>query len=153
MGWSWCLVVIQPCTTLKALKKQFQCIQIFVFPDFRVPNSGMVVPTLCQHWDFASINNIKTTNYSVSKSGLVVQTLGQHCSRRVWDATQGRGWGYPISTTTYNVSWIPMTKDLLQMKPKMPAILYLFFNKTLKINKSFRNEFITKNHVEMRHYI
>ena len=35
------------------------------------------MPTLCQHWDFASINSIKTTDSSVSKSEMVVPTLKQ----------------------------------------------------------------------------
>ena len=35
----------------------------------------------------------------------------------------------------------------------MAAILDLFFNETLKITNSFRNEFIIKNHVKMRYYI
>ena len=46
-----------------------------------------------------------------------------------------------------------MTIDLLQIKHQMAAILYLFFNETLKVTTSFRNEFSIENHVEMRYYI
>ena len=46
-----------------------------------------------------------------------------------------------------------MTIDLLPIKHQMAAILDLFFNETLKITTSFRNEFSIKNHVEMRYYI
>ena len=44
--------------------------------------------------------------------------------------------------------------QLLPMKPKMAAILDLFFNETLKVTNSFRKEFSIKhNNVEMRYYI
>ena len=46
-----------------------------------------------------------------------------------------------------------MTIDLLPNKHKMAAILDLFFNETLKVTTSFRNEFSIENHVEMRYYI
>ena len=51
------------------------------------------------------------------------------------------------------VSQILMTIDLLPIKHKMAAILDLFFNETLKVTTSFRNEFSIKNHVEMRYCI
>ena len=51
------------------------------------------------------------------------------------------------------VSQIQMTKNLLPIKPQMAAILDLFFNETLKVTNSFRNEFGVKNYVEMRYYI
>ena len=44
-----------------------------------------------------------------------------------------------------------MTIDLLPVKNRMAAILDLFFNETLKVTTSFRNEFSIKNHVEMRY--
>ena len=46
-----------------------------------------------------------------------------------------------------------MTIDLLPIKHQMAAILDLFFNETLKIPTSFKNQFSIKNHVEMRYYI
>ena len=46
-----------------------------------------------------------------------------------------------------------MTIDLLPIKHQMAAILDLFFNETLKITTSFRNELSIKNYVEMRYYI
>ena len=48
---------------------------------------------------------------------------------------------------------ILMTIDLLPIQHQMAAILDLFFNETLKVTTSFRNEFSIKNHVEMRYYI
>ena len=45
-----------------------------------------------------------------------------------------------------------MTKDLLPMKPQMAAILDLFFNETLEVTNSFRNEFSIKNRVKIRYY-
>ena len=51
------------------------------------------------------------------------------------------------------VSQILMTIDLLPIQHQMAAILDLFFNETLKVTTSFRNEFSIKNHVEMRYYI
>ena len=46
-----------------------------------------------------------------------------------------------------------MTIDLLPIQHQMAVILDLFFNETLKVTTSFRNEFSIKNHVEMRYYI
>ena len=46
-----------------------------------------------------------------------------------------------------------MTLNLLPIKHQIAAILDLFFNETLKITTSFRNEFTIKNHDEMRYYI
>ena len=51
------------------------------------------------------------------------------------------------------VSQILMTIDLLPIQHQMAAILDFFFNETLKVTTSFRNEFSIKNHVEMRYYI
>ena len=51
------------------------------------------------------------------------------------------------------VSQILMTIDLLPIKHQMAAILDLFFNETLKITTSFRNEFSIKNHLKLRYYI
>ena len=42
------------------------------------------------------------------------------------------------------VSQIRMTIDMLPIKPQMAAILDLFFNETLKVTDSFRNEFSIK---------
>ena len=50
----------------------------------------------------------------------------------------------------YDVSHVRMTIDLLPSKPKMAAILDVFFNETLKVINSFRNEFSIKNHMKMR---
>ena len=50
------------------------------------------------------------------------------------------------------VSQILMTIDLLPIQHQMAAILDLFFNETLKVTTSFRNEFSIKNHVDMRYY-
>ena len=46
-----------------------------------------------------------------------------------------------------------MIIDLLPIKHEMAAILDLFFNETLKVTTSFRNECSIKNQVEMRYYI
>ena len=46
-----------------------------------------------------------------------------------------------------------MTIDLLPVKNRMAAILDLFFNETLKVTTSYRNEFSIENHVEMKYYI
>ena len=46
-----------------------------------------------------------------------------------------------------------MTIDLLPIQHQMAAIFDLFFNETLKVTTSFRNEFSIKNHVEMRYNI
>ena len=50
------------------------------------------------------------------------------------------------------MSQILMTIDLLPIKHQMTAIFDLFFNETLKVTTSFRNEFSIKNNVEMRYY-
>ena len=42
------------------------------------------------------------------------------------------------------VCQIQMTIDMLPIKPQMAAILDLFFNETLKVTNSFRNEFSIK---------
>ena len=39
------------------------------------------------------------------------------------------------------------------IKPQMAAILDLFFNETLKVTNTLRNEFSIKNFVKMRYYI
>ena len=41
----------------------------------------------------------------------------------------------------------------LPIKPKMAAILDLFFNETLKVTNGFINKFSIKNHVKLRYYI
>ena len=46
-----------------------------------------------------------------------------------------------------------MTIDLLPIKIQMVAILDLFFNETLKVTDSVRNELSIKNYVKMRYYI
>ena len=46
-----------------------------------------------------------------------------------------------------------MTIDLLPIKHQISAILDLFFDETLKITISFRNELSIKNHVDMSYYI
>ena len=52
-----------------------------------------------------------------------------------------------------HVSQIQMTINLLPIQPQMAAILDLFFNESLKITNSFRNEFSIRNHVKIRYYI
>ena len=42
--------------------------------------------------------------------------------------------------------------DLLNTQMPMVGILHLFFNETLKVTNSFRNEFSIKNHVKMWYY-
>ena len=51
------------------------------------------------------------------------------------------------------VSPIRMTIDLLPIKAEMAAILDLFFDESLKVTNSFRNDFTIKNRVKMRYYI
>ena len=71
------MVVIQPCannkTTLGFLPSLPDILQtILVYPNLRVPNFFLTLEWLWYN---------------------LVPTLYHHCSARVWDAVQGRGWG------------------------------------------------------------
>ena len=105
------------------------------------------------------MSNSSGITTSTWRLGVILNFVKKGCS------AQGKHWDflqvfkedilviYRLKSLYAYVSQIRMTIDLLPIKPQMVAILNLFFNETLKVTNSLRNEFSPKNHVKMRYYI